>query len=86
MSKGHGYPLVLYNDSQQNFHSLQGRANKMMYHKYHNTLEISVKLEKNSTNTLSLVIHRVRFKKNLQERTLAFKRGAEGGNSGNRQF
>jgi hypothetical protein len=31
-------------------------------------IEISVKSGKDSTSTLSLVIHRVRFKKNLQKR------------------
>jgi hypothetical protein len=39
------------------------------------TLEISVKSGKDSTSTLSLVIHRVRFKNNLQKSTLAFKGG-----------
>jgi hypothetical protein len=42
------------------------------------TIEISIKLGKDSTGTLSLVIHRVRFKKkNLQKSTLAFKGGDE---------
>jgi hypothetical protein len=39
------------------------------------TIDISIKLGKASTSTLSLVIHRVRFKKNLQKSTLAFKWG-----------
>jgi hypothetical protein len=38
-------------------------------------LEISVKPGKDSTSTLSLVIHRMRFLKNLQKNTLAFKGG-----------
>jgi hypothetical protein len=38
-------------------------------------LEISEKSGKDSTSTLSLVIHRVRFKKNLQKRALAFNGG-----------
>ncbi len=44
-----------------------------------NTLEISVKSEKKQHSTLSLVIHRVRFKKNLQKSTIAFKKGGGGG-------
>jgi len=36
-------------------------------------IEISVKSGKDSTSTLSLVIHRVRFKRNLQKSTLGFK-------------
>jgi hypothetical protein len=38
-------------------------------------IEISVKSGKDSTSTLSLVIQRVRFLKNLQKSTLAFNRG-----------
>jgi hypothetical protein len=38
-------------------------------------IEISVKSGKDRVSTPSLVIHRVRFKKNLQKSTLAFKRG-----------
>jgi hypothetical protein len=41
-------------------------------------LEISVKSGKESTNTLSLVIHRLRFEKNLQKSTLTFKEGGPG--------
>jgi hypothetical protein len=36
-------------------------------------IEISVKSGKDSTSTLSLVIHRVRLKRNLQKSTLGFK-------------
>jgi hypothetical protein len=36
---------------------------------------IREKEEKYSTKTLNLVIHRVRFKKNLQKSALAFKGG-----------
>jgi hypothetical protein len=39
------------------------------------TLEIYGKSGKDSTSTLSLVIHRVRFQKNQQKKTLVFKRG-----------
>jgi hypothetical protein len=35
-------------------------------------LEISVKSGKDSTSTMSLVIHRVRFNKNLQNTTIVF--------------
>jgi len=38
-------------------------------------LEISIKSGKDSNNTLSLVIHGVRFKRNLQKSTLALKGG-----------
>jgi len=38
-------------------------------------IEISVKSGKDSTSTLSLVIHRVRFLKNLQKCRLVFNRG-----------
>jgi len=38
-------------------------------------IELSVKEDKYSTRTLSLVIRRVRFKKNLPKSTLAFKGG-----------
>jgi hypothetical protein len=38
-------------------------------------IEISVKSGKDSTSTLSLLIHRVRSKKNLQKSTLAFNGG-----------
>jgi hypothetical protein len=38
-------------------------------------IELSVKKNKHSTGTLSFVIQRVRFKKNPQEITLAFKGG-----------
>jgi len=38
-------------------------------------LELSIKEEKHSTRTLSLVIHRVTLKKNLQKSTLASKGG-----------
>ncbi len=37
--------------------------------------EISVKSGKDSTSTLSLLIHRVRSKKNLQKSTFAFNGG-----------
>jgi hypothetical protein len=37
------------------------------------SIEISVKPGKDSTSTLSLVIHRVRLKKNLHKNTIAFK-------------
>jgi len=40
-------------------------------------LELSVKQDKHSTKTLSLVIHRVRFSRNLQNSTLAFKVGVK---------
>jgi hypothetical protein len=44
-----------------------------------NTTEASIKSGKDSTSTLSLVIiHRVRFRKNLQKSTLAFKEGGGG--------
>jgi hypothetical protein len=42
-------------------------------------IEISIKSGKDSTSTLSLVIHRVRLEKNLQKITLAFKGGGGGG-------
>jgi hypothetical protein len=49
-------------------------------------IEISAKSGKDSTSTLSLVINRVRFKKNLPPNsTLAFK-GWKAGNSGNHQW
>jgi hypothetical protein len=38
-------------------------------------IKISVNSGKDSTSTLSLVIHRARLKKNLQKSTLAFKGG-----------
>jgi hypothetical protein len=41
----------------------------------HETIDISAKSGKDSTSTLRLVIHRVRFKKYLQKTSLAFKRG-----------
>jgi hypothetical protein len=47
-----------------------GRASKS-----HSTLEISVKSGKDSTSTLSLVIHRMRLKKNLKKSTLALRGG-----------
>ncbi len=39
------------------------------------SIEISLKSGKDRASTPSLVIHRVRFKKNLQKSTLAFKVG-----------
>ncbi len=41
------------------------------------TIEISVKSRKDTTSTLSLVIHRVRLKKNPQTSILAFKGGVK---------
>jgi len=38
-------------------------------------IELSIKKEKDSTRTLSLVIHSVRLIKNLQKSTLAFNKG-----------
>ncbi len=46
-------------------------------HEIDSTLKISVKSGKDSTSTVSLVIHRVRLQKNLQKSTLAFKGGGE---------
>jgi hypothetical protein len=39
------------------------------------TIEISIKSRKDTTSTLSLVMHRMRLKKILQKSTLAFKGG-----------
>jgi hypothetical protein len=51
------------------------------------TIELSVNEDKQSTRTLtlSLVIHRVRFKKNLQKKYISIQVGREG-NSENHQF
>ncbi len=49
------------------------------------TIQISVKSGKDSTNTLSLVIHRVRFRKTLQKNYISIQRGG-GGDPGNHQF
>jgi hypothetical protein len=38
-------------------------------------MEVSAKSRKNNTNTLNLVINRVRLKENLPKITLAFKGG-----------
>ncbi len=46
---------------------------------YFKTIEFSVKSGKHSTKTLSLVQNKVRFKKNLQKCTLAFKGEGRGG-------
>jgi len=40
-----------------------------------NILKLFVKLKKNNTKNLNLVIHRVRFLKNLQKNTIAFNGG-----------
>ncbi len=48
------------------------------------TIEISVKSGKDNTNTLSLVIHRVRFKKALQKKHISIQGGVE--NPGNHGF
>jgi hypothetical protein len=44
--------------------------------KAYSNRDIRKKSEKHSTSTLSLVIHRVRLKRNLQKSTLAFREGA----------
>jgi hypothetical protein len=50
----------------------KGYDSYMTIIKNEGTLEISVNSEKDGTSTLSLVIHRVRFKKTLQKSTLPF--------------
>ncbi len=41
----------------------------------HYIIELSVKQEKHSTRTLSLVVHRVRLKENLQKKYMNIQRG-----------
>jgi len=50
----------------------KGYDDYMTIIKNEGTLEISLNSEKDGTSTLCLVIHRVRFKKNLQKSTLPF--------------
>jgi hypothetical protein len=47
-------------------------------------MEVFTKSGKDNTNTLSLVINRVRFKENLPKNTLSFK--GEGGTSESHKF
>jgi hypothetical protein len=54
--------------------STKGYDSYMTIIKNEGTLEISVKSEKDGTSTLSLVIHMVRSKKNLQQNTLPVNR------------
>jgi len=71
----HG-PWALINFFQpgalSNLSSSKGYDSYMTIIKNEGTLEISVKSEKDGTSTLSLVIQRVRFKKNLQISKLPF--------------
>jgi hypothetical protein len=60
--------LEYFNISESNIISVEAAKSSRV-------LEISVKSGKDSTCTLSLVIHRVRFEKNLQKSTLTFKWG-----------
>jgi hypothetical protein len=54
----------------RDFHA-KSQGFTLLYKSY--IIEISVKSGKDNTSTLSLVIHRVRLKRNLQKSTLGFK-------------
>jgi hypothetical protein len=60
--------LEYFNISESNIISVEAAKSSRV-------LEISVKSAKDSTCTLSLVINRVKFEKNLEKSTLTFKGG-----------